>query len=89
MKWTDQAEAAVKRVPFFVRKKVRSRVEKEAADAGKSRVSLSDVNGTQTRYLKKMSREVKGDQLDACFGSGGCPHRAVAGEVLVERVERV
>ncbi|MBR9985700.1 MAG: 4Fe-4S binding protein [Desulfosarcina sp.] len=89
MKWTDQAEAAVKRVPFFVRKKVRRRVEKEAADAGKSRVSLSDVNATQARYLKKMSSEVKGYQLDACFGSGGCPHRAVAGEVLVERVERV
>jgi len=31
MKWTDEAEAALKKVPFFVRKKVRTRVEKEAA----------------------------------------------------------
>jgi len=31
MKWTDEAEAAIKKVPFFLRKKVRARVEKEAA----------------------------------------------------------
>ncbi len=31
MKWTPEAEKAVKKVPFFVRKRVRARVEKEAA----------------------------------------------------------
>ena len=89
MRWTDDAEVAVKKVPFFVRKKVRTRVEKEAADAGKASVSLSDVKATQARYLNKMSSEVKGYQLDACFGSGGCPHRAMASEGLVEKIERV
>jgi dissimilatory sulfite reductase (desulfoviridin) alpha/beta subunit len=89
MKWTEEAETAVKKVPFFVRKKVRARVEKEAADAGKDRVTLSDVKATQARYLKKMSSEVKGYQLDACFGGGGCPHRAMASETLVEKIEQV
>jgi dissimilatory sulfite reductase (desulfoviridin) alpha/beta subunit len=89
MKWTDDAEAAVKKVPFFVRKKVRIRVEKEAAEVGKARVTLSDVKATQARYLKKMSSEVKGYQVDACFGSGGCPHRAMASEELVEKIERI
>lgn len=56
MQWTDQAEAAVKKVPFFVRKKVRARVEKEAALAGRTEIHLCDVNATQARYLKKMSR---------------------------------
>jgi len=36
MKWTPEAEVTIKKVPFFVRKKVRLRVEKEAAEAGKS-----------------------------------------------------
>jgi anaerobic sulfite reductase subunit C len=85
MQWTDEAEAAIKKVPFFVRRKVRTRVEREASDAGKATVSLSDVKATQARYLKKMSNEVKGYQLDACFGSSGCPHRAMASEVLVEK----
>jgi anaerobic sulfite reductase subunit C len=43
-------------------------------------VTLSDVKATQARYLKKMSSEVKGYQLDACFGSSGCPHRATTSE---------
>jgi dissimilatory sulfite reductase (desulfoviridin) alpha/beta subunit len=89
MKWTDEAESAVKKVPFFVRKKVRIRVEKEAADAGKASITLSDVKATQARYLKKMSSEIKGYQVDACFGSSGCPHRAMASEALVEKIERV
>ena len=89
MKWTDDAEAAVKKVPFFVRKKVRTRVEKEAADAGKTSVSLSDVKATQASYLKKMSSEVKGYQLDACFGSSGCPHRVMTSEALVQKIEQV
>jgi hypothetical protein len=43
MKWTSEAEAAVKKVLFFVRKKVRQRVENEAAASGKKIVSLADV----------------------------------------------
>ncbi len=89
MQWTDEAEAAVKKVPFFVRKKVRVRVEKEAVDAGKTSVTLTDVKATQARYLKKMSSDVKGYQVDACFGGSGCPHRAMASEDLVEKIERV
>ncbi len=89
MKWTQEAEAAVNKVPFFVRKRVRMRVEKEAASAAKSRVTLSDVKATQARYLKTMSSEMKGYQLDACFGSSGCPHRTMVSEELVEKIERV
>jgi len=35
MEWTTEAEGAIKKVPFFVRKKVRARVEKEALDINK------------------------------------------------------
>ena len=47
MKWTSGAESAVNKVPFFVRKKVRSRVENEATAAGKIVVSLADVKATR------------------------------------------
>ncbi len=89
MQWTVEAEAAIKKVPFFVRKKVRARVEEEAQEAGKSKVSLSDVRLTQKRYLAKMSDEVKGYQLETCFGPGGCPNRAMDSDALVERVEQI
>jgi hypothetical protein len=41
MKWTQDAEDAIKKVPFFVRKRVRARVEKEAMTEGK-KVVLPD-----------------------------------------------
>ena len=77
MQWTSEAEDAVKKVPFFVRKKVRSRIENEAAKAGKKAVSLADVKATQARFLSNMSSEIKGYQLDTCFGTGGCPNSTV------------
>ena len=89
MQWTDEADAAVKKVPFFVRKKVRNRVEKEANQAGKTRVTLADVKATQARYLKTMDSQIKGYQVDVCFGAGGCPHRATTSDALVQRIERV
>jgi hypothetical protein len=67
-KWMPQAEEAIKKVPFFVRKRVRARVEKEAMEAGKQTVSLADVKATQARYLTRMSSEIKGYQIETCFG---------------------
>lgn len=89
MKWTSEAEAAVKKVPFFVRKKVRSRVESEAAAAGKKVVSIADVKTTQARFLEKMSSEIKGFQVETCFGSSGCPNRANIGDSLLKKIEEL
>jgi anaerobic sulfite reductase subunit C len=87
MKWSPEAEAAIKKVPFFVRKRVRARVEQEAKEAGKGLVTLAEVKATQEHYLQKMSDEVKGYQIETCFGPGGCPNRAVPSDRLIERLE--
>ncbi len=89
MEWTKDAENAVKRVPFFVRKKVRTRVETQVAETGKKIVTLADVKTAQKRHLQKMSEEIKGYQIDTCFGSGGCPNRTIPSEKLLERIERM
>ena len=47
MEWTIEAEDAIKKVPFFVRKKVRQRVEKEAIIDNKSIISIKEVKATQ------------------------------------------
>ena len=87
MKWSPEADENIKKVPFFVRKKVRARVEKEAQEAGKQIVTLADVKASQARYLKNMSSEIKGYQLDTCFGPNGCPNRAVICDGLLEKIE--
>jgi dissimilatory sulfite reductase (desulfoviridin) alpha/beta subunit len=89
MQWTPEAEDAIKKVPFFVRGRVRARVEKEAAEAGRSVVTLPDVQATKRRYLNRMSSDIKGYQLDACFGPTGCPNRTIDSESLIRKLEAV
>lgn len=87
MKWTHQAEEAISKVPFFVRKKVRKKVEEEAARGHSEEVRMEHVLACQKRFLNNMEEEVRGYQVEACFGSGGCPNRALISNELVQRLE--
>jgi len=89
MEWTHDAEEAIRKVPFFVRKRVKTRVEEEALESGKSFVGLAEVKATQQRYLSNMHSEIKGYQLDTCFGSGGCPNRVADSSRLFEKIEKI
>jgi dissimilatory sulfite reductase (desulfoviridin) alpha/beta subunit len=89
MQWTPEAEEAVQKVPFFVRKKVRARVENEARQAGKAQITLADVQTTQQRYLAGMSAEVKGYRIENCFGASGCPNQILPGDTLLVKIEQV
>jgi dissimilatory sulfite reductase (desulfoviridin) alpha/beta subunit len=89
MEWTEEAEAAIRKVPFFVRAKVRARVEAEAAAAGHHQVTLQEVEDSRRRFVSGMSREVKGYQVDGCFAAGGCPNRIGDGSRLLARIEAV
>ena len=64
-------------------------MEKEAAEAGKPVVGLEEVKATQKRYLSGMAAEIKGYQLDTCFGPGGCTNRTVESDLLVEALEQI
>ncbi len=87
MEWTKEADDRMQKVPFFVRKRVRARVEKEAKSAGKKVVSLADVKATQARYLSGMAAEIKGYQIDTCFGPSGCRNRTAVDDQLVQKIE--
>ena len=87
MKWSEEAEAAVSKVPFFVRKRVKKRVEEEALRCGAKEVRLEHVKTCQKRFLNQMEDEVKGYQVETCFGPTGCPNRAVAWDDLSRRIE--
>jgi dissimilatory sulfite reductase (desulfoviridin) alpha/beta subunit len=87
MEWTPDADESIQKVPFFVRKRVRARVEKEAKNAGKKMVSSADVKATQARYLTGMASEIKGYQIDACFGPSGCPNRAALSDQLLQKIK--
>ncbi|HMK61093.1 MAG TPA: 4Fe-4S dicluster domain-containing protein [Dissulfurispiraceae bacterium] len=89
MKWTKEAEDAVARVPFFVRKRVRSRIEAEAAIHGSREITIEHVGICQKRYLNNMEEEVAGFQIETCFGPSGCPNRVVDDEGIAVQVENL
>jgi anaerobic sulfite reductase subunit C len=87
MKWSKEAEEAVSRVPFFVRKRVKRRVEEEATKCGAKEVDIEHVRTCQKRFLSRMEDEVKGYQVETCFGPSGCPNRTVIDDQLTEKLE--
>ncbi len=87
MKWSKEAEEAVSRVPFFVRKRVKKWVEDEATRSGAREVTQRHVLTSQQRFLNRMEEEVKGYQVETCFGPSGCPNRAVISEDLPAALE--
>jgi len=89
MKWSRQAEEEISRAPFFVRKKVRKRVEEEAARQNATEVGVEHIQSCRKKFLRNMEDEVKGYQVEACFGRGGCPNRAVNDSGLLERIEDI
>ncbi len=87
MEWSDEAAAAVARVPFFVRKRVRKKVEEEARRQGSRQVAMHHVESAQARYMGNMEAEMKGYQVETCFGPSGCPNRLGDDERLAARIE--
>lgn len=87
MRWSKEAEEAVSRVPFFVRKRVKKRVEEEATRCRAKQVDIEHVKASQKRFLNRMEEEVKGYRVETCFGRSGCPNRAVIDEELLAKLE--
>ena len=91
MKWSSEADKALKKVPFFVRKKVRKKVETYAKRKGKISVALTDVNELKKKFLSKggMEKEIKGYEVTTCFGSAGCPNIANPCTQLAKDIEAI
>jgi dissimilatory sulfite reductase (desulfoviridin) alpha/beta subunit len=89
MRWSPEAESAVGKVPFFVRKRVKKRVEEEATRQGSPVVTIDHVNACKQRFLSNMEDEVKGYDVESCFGPTGCPNRIAAGDDLAQRIEEL
>jgi dissimilatory sulfite reductase (desulfoviridin) alpha/beta subunit len=87
MQWDKDAEQAVNKVPFFVRKRVQKRVETEAQQSGAARVTMTHVAACRQRYLHHQEEEVQGFTVETCFGQSGCPNRIGTGEDLTKRLE--
>ncbi len=89
MRWSMDAEEAIAKVPFFVRRKVRKKIEMEAQAAGSTEVTLQLVQAVKQNYLRKMEDDVKGYRVETCFGPSGCPNRISNERGFSEKVEEI
>ncbi len=91
MKWSSDAEKAIKKVPFFVRKKVKNKVEEFVHEKGKNKVDLLDVDQLKKKFLSKggMESQIKGYEVSTCFGGAGCPNSVVPCTQLAKDIEKL
>jgi len=91
MKWSEDADSAIKKIPFFVRKKVEKKVEDFVKKKGETSVELSDVNELKKKFLSKggMEKDIKGYDVTTCFGSAGCPNIANSCTLLAKDIETI
>lgn len=91
MKWSSEADNALKKVPFFVRKKVKKKVESYVEEKGKASVELTDMNELKKKFLSKggMEKEIKGFEVTTCFGGSGCPNSANSCAKLAKDIEKI
>ncbi len=89
MQWTPEAEAWLKRVPFFVRKRVKKEVEAWLSAQGKSRVTEEDFLRAKEALRGKASEAREGYAVEACFGGAGCENALTDSRKLLEAVEEI
>jgi dissimilatory sulfite reductase (desulfoviridin) alpha/beta subunit len=89
MKWSKEAEERIKKVPFFVRKRVRKEVERQAAASGASVVLPEHLEACRQRYMSGKSHQTPGYEIEQCFGADGCPNSAVDISGLAGRMEDI
>ena len=87
MEWTKEAKERIAKVPFFISNRVKKRVEEEARQSGAKVVTVTHVQACQKKFLHQMEDEVKGYQVETCFGASGCPNQAVSSETLVKKIK--
>lgn len=88
MKWTENAEKEIGKAPFFIRKKIRRKVEEYARKNQKSLVEAADLKQLKKDFLsrKGMEKQIRGYDISLCFGESDCPNSANACKVLAEDI---
>ena len=89
--WHPDADQAMARVPFFIRKKVRKRLEDYVREENRSTVTLWDVSTLKKKFLSKggMASEIKGYSVTTCFGQDKCPNQAFDTGDLARDIEKL
>ncbi|MGC9017879.1 MAG: 4Fe-4S binding protein [Caldimicrobium sp.] len=89
MEWEKEAEEYLKKIPFFIRGRVKKEVENYLSSKGIERVTLPELLSAKEVLLKKMSQAEKGYEVTGCFGLNSCPNAITSSEKLLKHLEEI
>lgn len=89
MEWEREAEEYLKKIPFFVRGKVKREVEKYLSSKGHKKVTLEAFLSAKDALLEKMSQAERGYEVTGCFGVNSCPNAISSSEMLLKKIEEI
>ena len=87
MRWEKEAEALLKKVPFFVRGRVKKRVEDFVRARGKDVVTKEELLRAKRALRDKEAQVEEGFSVEGCFGASGCPNAVTSSLTLLEKIE--
>ena len=87
MKWSQEAERTMKRVPFFIRKMVRRKVEDYALKRGIEVIEKRHIEECKNRFMNNMDEELQGFSVETCLGADGCSNRVLPETDIADRIE--
>ncbi len=86
IRWTEEAERLLGRVPFFVRGMVKRRVERWAYDKGIEVITEELFRRAKEELVGDASRVNRGFSVEGCMG---CRHRVTDSRGLMDRMEEL
>ncbi len=87
MRWEKEAEALLKKVPFFVRGRVKKKVEEFVRQRGKDVVTREEMLLAKKALREQSSQVAEGFVVEGCFGGAGCPNALTSSLKLLEKIE--
>ena len=87
--WSEDALKIFNQIPFFVRGKVRKKVEEWAQQQGLSVITPEALYRAKRELKDKAASAERGYAVEACFGRFGCSHAITNSQRLIEEIEKL
>ncbi|MDY0132948.1 MAG: sulfite reductase [Desulforegulaceae bacterium] len=87
MQWSAESKKELLKVPFFVRKKVKNKVEDYVKKLNLKLVEPIHLEEAKNSFLENMEKEIKGYSLEACFGEKNCKNAIKGSPDFLNKIE--
>lgn len=85
--WEKDALEIINHIPFWVRSKVKKKIEQWAQGKGINTITAQVLTEAKRELKDNAATVEKGYSVEACFGRFGCKHAVTSSEELLKKLE--